>query len=174
MNLTLKDFQPINRWELCLKGGTWSDGEPKYLIDQTTGRPYWNETMSCVRQKCILLALATPLVHLAAAIKYIACRIFKLITAAYFRMSPAEGTSCTFKAQVKEAAKDLIRIFTAPIALIALELSAFYGIYSPYNGRKLYGSLERLQYDDFILAPCFQPNPIMHVFGGDPNARNVF
>ncbi|QLH34795.1 MAG: hypothetical protein HWD61_00545 [Parachlamydiaceae bacterium] len=48
-------------------------------------------------------------------------------------------------------------------------MSAFYGIIRPYDGRKLHANLETAFYGRPILAPCFQPNPKEHLFGGDIN-----
>ncbi|MBS4171388.1 hypothetical protein NEOC95_002136 [Neochlamydia sp. AcF95] len=61
-----------------------------------------------------------------------------------------------------------------PVALVGLELAAIYGIFTPYNGRKLYASIERAQYGKFTLAPCFQPGPTCHASGGNPQKRDAF
>ena len=61
---------------------------------------------------------------------------------------------------------------------------------SPYDGRKLYGSFERLAYsggyqfiDDgfseknphnYLLAPCFQPEPKCHLGGGQLGECDVW
>jgi hypothetical protein len=47
-------------------------------------------------------------------------------------------------------------------------------VFAPYDDRKLYASIERAQYGHFILAPCFQPDPKSHAFGGDPKKEAVF
>ena len=78
------------------------------------------------------------------------------------------GENESFDTRLREAKLDLLRIFTSPIAILALELVAIYGIYDPMNGRKLYASIERAQYEDPILAPCFQPSPAYHLLGGKP------
>jgi hypothetical protein len=80
----------------------------------------------------------------------------------------------SFQERLKDAGKDLLRVVTTPIALVGLELAAIYGIFNPYDGRKLYASIERAQYGNFILAPCFQPDPRYHALGGDPAVRNAF
>jgi len=80
----------------------------------------------------------------------------------------------SFNASLKEAGKDLLRIFTTPIAYVGLELAAIYGRFRPYDGRKLYATIERAQYGHFILAPCFQPQATRHLFGGDINNKNAF
>lgn len=62
---------------------------------------------------------------------------------------------------------DALRIIASPIAIAGLELAAIYGIIRPYDGRKLYASIERAEYRNFILVPCFQPDPTSHALGGD-------
>lgn len=79
-----------------------------------------------------------------------------------------------FTARLLDAGTDLLRIVAVPISLVGLELAALYGILSPYDGRKLYASIERLTYEKYILAPCFQPDPQSHLFGGDRNKQNAF
>lgn len=67
-----------------------------------------------------------------------------------------------------------MRILVTPLSIIGLELAAIYGLFRPYDGRKLYASLEREIYGDFVLAPCFQPDPQYHALGGDINQKNAF
>ena len=54
-------------------------------------------------------------------------------------------------------------------------VAAFHGLLSPYDGRKLYASLERLggrYYDTFALSPCFQTNPIGHLLSKQAEPGN--
>lgn len=174
MNITLRDFQPINKWKPDLDGQKWYDGSAKHLIDQSTGRKYWNESKATVGFKCFLLTLGTPFVHPIAGIINIACRALKLISFSHFWMHKSGEKSYDFKARLLDAGKDLLRIVTQPLAIVGLELAAIYGLFRPYDGRKLYASIERAQYGNFILAPCFQPDPDQHLLGGDPNKKNAF
>lgn len=172
--ITLKDFQPINRWKLDSEGPQWGYGvqEPQYIIDQSTGRRYFNESKGIVGYKCFLLTLGTPFVHLPAAFINLAYRIAKVVSGSHFWAAASHTT--TFKARLTEAGKDLLRIVAAPLALVGLELAAIYGMGRPYDGRKLYATIERAQYGNFILAPCFQPDPTQHALGGDVNKKNAF
>lgn len=172
-SVNLRDFQLSNQWELDSDGPKWSDGDPKYLIDKTTGRKYWNESKDCVRFKCFLLTLGTPIVHSIASLVNMAHRIMKLVTFSHFRMDKEGEKSYSFKERLKDAGKDLLRVVTTPIAFVGLELAAIYGMFSPYNGRKLYASIERAQYENFTFAPCFQPDPTCHALGGNPEERNA-
>lgn len=174
MSVSFRDFQPINTWKPDLDGPKWRDGEAKHLIDMTTGRRYWNESKGCVGCKCFLLTLGTPIFHSIASLVNVAYRIVKLVSFSHFWMDKEEEKSYSFKGRLKDAGQDLLRVLTTPIAFIGLELAAIYGIFTPYNGRKLYASIERAQYGNFILAPCFQPDPKYHALGGDPNEKNAF
>lgn len=177
MSVTIKDFYPFNSWVEDKKGPTWNISvsgkrEPAFLIDQTTGKSYFNETKGCVRFKCFLLTLGTPFVHFAAAIANVAYRALKLVSFSHFWVPKEKGGS--FKDRLSDAGVDVLRIIATPFSYFALELSALYGLLSPYNGRKLYASFERAVYGNFILAPCFQPEPRRHAFGGDINTQNAF
>lgn len=173
-SITLKDFQPINIWMPDLNGPKWGDRDPEFLIDTTTTRRYWNESKGSVGLKCFLLTIGTPFVHSIASLVNIAYRIVKLISLFHFWTYKEEEQFYSFKARLEDAGQDVLRIFTTPIAIIGLELAALYGVFTPYNGRKLYASIERAQYGNFILAPCFQPDPRYHALGGDPKKRNAF
>lgn len=178
MSVTLRDFQPINNWKPDSKGEKWQYGEekgtPKFIVDQTTKRGYLNESGWVVGHKCFFLTLGTPFVHPIAAIVNIAYRIKKLVILTHFWMDIEGEIEYNFKARLAEAGKDLLRIIASPIAVIGLELAAIYGMFRPYDGRKMYASIERAIYGDFILAPCFQPDPKYHAFGGDINKKDVF
>jgi hypothetical protein len=173
MDVTWKDFFIFGSWIVDQEGIKYDSGEPAHLIDQTTGRKYWNESRSTVWCKCVLLTLGTPFVHPIAGVANIAYRIFRLVSLSHF--SSEESKTRSLKQRCVEAGKDVLRIGLTPFAVVALELAALYGaLIRPYDGRKLYASLERALYGDFVLAPCFQPNPTRHLAGGDPNKKGSF
>lgn len=169
------DFQPINEWQLQHNGPKWKgEDSPLYLMDQTTKRLYWNESKRCVRVKCLLLSLATPFAHSAFAIKATALRILKLGTFYHFWSHKKGEKNYSLKSRAIDAGIEALKIVVTPFAIVGLELAAIYGLFTPYNGRKLYATIERALYGRSILAPCFQPNPKSHAFGGDPNKRNAY
>lgn len=172
MDLFLRDFYPFSTWEQDegALGLRWDGGEPQFVIDQSTRRKYLNEFKGVVRIKCLLLIAATPIVHPIASFINVACKIVKLVSFYHF----FKQGNIPFKERVKHAGKDLLKIAITPLALPALEMAAIYGIFAPYNGRKLYASFERALYENFFLAPCFQPEPTSHAFGGDINRQNAF
>jgi len=104
----------------------------------------------------------------------VAFRILKLATLSHLWIRKAGEDKYNFKARVKDAAVDLLKVAIHPIVIVGLELAAIYGVFRPYDGRKLYASLERAQYGNHVLAPCFQPDPRRHLFGGDINKRDVY
>jgi len=167
IDVTPKDFLPTT-WRKDVDGPTWyNDSMPMYIIDESTDRRYFNESKSVVRFKCFLVALGTPFVHSVAALIFTAKRIVGAATSIFCK---------NFNTQQKLAlaGKNIARVFTAAPSVLALEMAAIFGLFSPYNGRKLYASIERAQYGHFVLAPCFQPDPTTHAFGGDINQRNAF
>lgn len=178
MDVVLKDFQPINSWTPDLDGPTWQwgecRGEPKFLIDSSTNRKYFNECRGIVRVKSFLLTMGTPIVHVLAAVRNVAFIILKIMILVYFWIDKDGEDSYNFKARLTDVGIDLLRIIATPLAIIGLECAAIYGVFRPYDGRKLYATIERAEYDSYILAPCFQPDPKRHAFGGDVNTMGAF
>lgn len=157
MSLSLKDFQPINRWSHDSSYALQEVDEIPDLIDETTKRLYRNEPEWIIRFKCTLLTVATPLVHTTAGCLYTAAKILKLVTLSHFWLPSQAEKRYGLKARLHHAASDMARIIIFPFALLGLELSALYGLVRPYDGRKLYASFERSLYGKPLLAPCFQP-----------------
>jgi len=178
MGIMLRDFQPINNnWTPDVDGPKYCcqchEGKPQYLIDGTTNRKYLNESRGVVRVKCALLTLGTPIVHAVASIVNVAIKMFKLLTFSHFRAEKNEKPY-NFQARLASAGIDLLRVIATPLSLVGLELAALYGLFRPYDGRKLYATIERATYGRCVLAPCFQPSPQFHAFGGDINSRDAF
>lgn len=174
MSVAWEDFMPHNNWEVWEIGPKYGDSTtPRYIRDKSTGRVYFNEPPEIVGLKCFLLTLGTPLVHLAASVCNILYRAMKLVTGAHF-WEEEDCKPYSLEDRLEEAGKDALRILISPLAIIGLELSALYGMIMPYDGRKLYASIERAMYESFILAPCFQPDPKHHLLGGDVMERGAF
>jgi hypothetical protein len=179
MNIVKGDFQPYNNWKLDTMGEKWSLGfgcklEPKFIIDQTTNRRYFNESKGVVGFKCFLLSIGTPFIHGLASIANIAYRILKIVTLAHLWLPKDGEKSYQIKQRLHDLGFDCLRIIATPLTYVCLEMSALYGLFTPYNGRKLYASIERAAYGNFILAPCFQPDAKYHALGGDINKKNAF
>jgi hypothetical protein len=160
--------------------------------DLTSNRFYLDDSPGTIRLKCLGLALASPFVHIPMGVYLIGLRICQvardLLQAARLRSCaptlPPERIQTLRAERLQQAAAGL-RLLATPFAIVGLELSALYGLLSPYNGRKLYASFERLIYkgwrsggelreDEYCLAPCFQPNPTNHLFGGSLTRKNAW
>ena len=160
----LDEFQLVNKW-------THKD---KSVVDETTGRLYLNDSEGTVRFKCLALCVGTPIVHLVAGVLNIAYRVIRLISGFHFWKTVKDEREYDFEVRCEDFKMDVLKIVANPFALIGLELAALYGIFMPYDGRKLYASIERSVYGGAVLAPCFQPNAQKHLFGGDINTPNVW
>lgn len=177
MSVCFGDFCPVNTWVVDYNGPRYTCGccnAPINLIDKTTNRVYLNESHIIVRVKCLALTLGTPIVHAVASVLNVAQRVLKLAVGFHFWAPCENEKTYSFSARAAEAGKDLLRIVCTPFAYIGLEFAALYGVIMPYDGRKLYATIERAMYESFILAPCFQPKPTSHLFGGDINKKDVF
>lgn len=188
MSLKINDFQPINSWRIDKEGEKFTESDidsedslledqesgsleiPKYIIDETTGKKYLNESQCTIRRKCFGLAIGTPIAHIPCGLLNIGYRIDKFITGSFHWWTGIVDDS----SDPLDPIADGCRIIAQPLAIIGLELSAIYGIINPYDGRKLYASIEKAEYGRPILAPCFQPNPEEHFFGGDINTRDQY
>lgn len=176
----LQDFKPVKdkKWkpETGKNVRVWKNSQiPVFMIDRTTGKKYWNESKNCVGAKCFALALGTLFIQPVLSVIPIAYRIVKFVSFAHFWIPKQDEKSYSFKERSKDVGKDLLRVVAAPIAIIALELAAIYGVFSPYNGRKLYGSIEKNMFEDkHLLAPCFQSDPMSHFFNGNPEERDAW
>ncbi len=159
---TIKHFCPLNNWT----DTGWS------LIDGTTGEPYCNDSPGMKRLKCLAVAVATPLVQLIGQLANIANRIAKLISFAHFWYPSAKNYS--FKARVIEFCHDLLRVVLAPMIYIGMQLASLYALVLPYDGGKLYASLERASYTSHLIAPCFQPEAKGHLFGGSLDVKDAW
>ena len=173
-SVCLGDFHPWNQWELDQTVVYRDTRVPKYILDQTTGRRYLNESKGTVRMKCFLLLLGTPIVHSIGLIVNVAYRALRLLTLYHFWKDIGEDIHYDFGARVYDAGTDFLRICTSQIAFFGLQVAALYGVLTPYNGRKLYATIERAQYGRSILAPCFQPEPKYHLMGGDIEMQNAY
>ncbi len=175
MTLKIADFYPFNKWAEDKSSPPWEDSDGdlrERLTDESTGRSYWNQEKGHVRIKCGLLTVGTPLFHLAAAIGNIAYRICKLLT--FYHFWPETDEPYSLSSRLVDAGADVLRILLSPLAIPFLELAALYGLMRPYDGRKLYASIERGIYGRSIAAPCFQPDPTHHLFGGDPASSKSY
>ncbi len=163
-SVKLKDFCPVNKWEVDENGSPWFKycpkeklGTPKYILDQTTGRKYRNEYRSTIRIKCLVITASSPLTLTLLPVLNVAYRILKLVTLTHFWVKKEDEVKYDFKARLADAGKDLLRIVATPLVIVGMPLASIYGLIRPYDGRKLYATFERAIYGSALVAWCFQP-----------------
>lgn len=176
---SLIHFKPINQWSL----------EEYDIVDKSTGDKYCHDSKRTVRLKCAALFAASWIVQPIGLSLNLLNKVGKIVSFAYLWYPSQEKYS--FKARVGELGKDLFVVASTPLILVGMLFSSLYGAtLSPYDGRKLYGSFERLAYSggyqifgmgyggkdlhNFLLAPCFQPEPKAHLGGGALGEKDVW
>ena len=159
------------------------------IVDESTGDKYCDDSTSTVRLKCLTLFAASWIVQPIGLTLNILNRIAKIVTFAHL-WNPSEE-KYSFKARLGEWGKDILLVVSTPLILVGLLFSALYGAtVSPYDGRKLFGTFERIAYSggyqffgigygeknphNYLLAPCFQPDPKAHLGGGNLGESNVW
>lgn len=156
----------------------FSNAKKRYIVDSRTGDKYLNEDLSVIRFKCALLTLGTPIVHTLAAIAHMVYNLVKLLSFYHFWKTlndvKENQSGDSLEKRSLDVKSDVFHILFAPINILLLEFSALYGVLMPHNGRKLYANLEAFAYGDFVLAPCFQPEPETHLLGGDMDMQNAW
>lgn len=187
-SVTLKDFIPCSRWvygkelkeELYAKNNTVTlnskitshiDALPNVkAFDLSTGRAYSDDDKLTLRVKFLAITLfGFLIITVPATILNIALRLVLILSLYHFWRHTAEVWDYDGSYDLKERliclAKDLCRVVLAPVLLLGILLSGIYGIVSPLNGRKLFGSFERFTYGTPVAAPCMQP--------GDPGNKKT-
>lgn len=172
VGLQFAHFNPISKWSL----------EEHEIVDKNTGDKYCNDSTRTVRLKCAALFAASWIIQPIGLTLNLLNRIAKIVTFAHL-WNPSQE-KYNFKARIAEWGKDILLVVATPLILVGMIFSALYGAtLSPYDGRKLYSTLERLAYSggyqffntdydgknphDYLLAPCFQPDPKAHLGGGE-------
>lgn len=124
------------------------------IVDKSTNDRYLDESECIVRTKCALIFFACFIVHPIGLVRNTLILLGKSIT-------------CSYRGHRYEdiLAHDIVRIVATPLIFIGFLFASLYGVFiSPYDGRKLYGTLERFYYHSSAIAKCFQPS----------NPRNLY
>ncbi len=157
MSVTIKDFYPINEWKPHEAGPKDCLNIPKYIIDNSTGRYYLNSPKNWTRVKFILMIPISPLTHMAGVIGNVFYRIIKILCFIPLLRNIYSVKNWSLSDVFAETGKDLLRIIASIPVFFGLQISVFLGMVSPNNGKKVYATIERAYYGDFLLAPNFQP-----------------
>ncbi|MDF1758622.1 MAG: hypothetical protein P1U74_10055 [Legionellaceae bacterium] len=145
--VTTKHFLLTNTWDDLEKDNDIFSG----VIDPITNNRYLLEPISTTRKKHFVLFLVTPFIHTLAAIIKMSLNILKLITFYHFWKNLDHVKTDHMERRKNDILRDIFHILFAPLAVILLELVTIFGMILPKNGRKLYASIERLAYGDYIL-----------------------
>ena len=181
--VTFAHFQPLNQWK---------EGQYGRFVDLTTGESYCNDDVGLIRLKCALVFAATVLVQSVGLLLNLVNRIVKVVS--FMHLWHPSPNDYQFKARLAEMGEDLLRIVTTPLIFVGFFFASLYGAtIRPYDGRKLYATLERAAYAggqqrfpgrqgsfygsppppiSYLISPCFQPEPKTHLLGGDINLPN--
>lgn len=149
-----------DRWEIAEL--TFRDRTYCFVKDELTGLIYNDNSKKMVRYKFCLLTPRNMADTTARTVYHVAMTAINLLKLPF---SIVRGRKKTFEHidKIKRSAWDVIR---APFFGIVGTCVAFYGIFKPYEGRRLYGYLERSlnrQNDrvdwlsKYYVAPCFVP-----------------
>jgi hypothetical protein len=72
VNLTVRDFHLCSEWREDINGERFLDGTPKYVIDQSTGRKYLNESNALTRFKFVIfITVGTPVFHSISSVCHV-------------------------------------------------------------------------------------------------------
>jgi len=184
IDIKLNDFWPVNRWKVDRSGVKFISndtiniyyGEKDYqhIVDETTGRLYLNENTCMTIFKGVLLIPGTAIAHTIAMIVNMVCLFFKIISFYPLWKKDPDEEVYDFSHRIKQYGICCLRFVCNPVSLVCLQLCTFFILFKPLDGKKIYASIERAQYDVFRLAPCFQPNPEYHFLNGDISLRDEF
>jgi len=162
--LTIRDFQPFNSWSVpSTPKGFWGQSQetmPKDLVDETTGRVYWYSSEGKTRLICLFAAVTTPLVFSIRMTMDVVALVLNVVSLGFYRAQWNAGKLTLMKC-VQEGTKDAIRacghVMVQPIVGMAMNLFALYGLVRPYDGRKLYSSMDRYWHGEANLSRWFHP-----------------
>lgn len=153
--------KPLNdRWEiaaLTFRGKTFN-----FVKDKHSGYIYNDNTTKLLRFKFCLLTPRNLIDAAARTTYHVAMTIFNVLKIPFALVKGREQFYNCVK-RIKTSAAD---IFRAPLFGVLGTFAAFYGIFKPYEGRALYGYLERSlnrqnyevdRFSKYYVAPCFVP-----------------
>ena len=157
--LTSRDFQLHNEWsqdtrilvdsapnstsqkvlELVHCSDQLKKGASLLVQDKSTGYFYFNVPKRTLRKKHIILLgiapLTIPFFICSVAIK----NIFRTVT--FYHLQTKDLTPID---RCKRTTIDIARIIALPLIAAGLALSSLYALFSPYDGEKMFTTMERL------------------------------
>jgi hypothetical protein len=169
-NLTRADFRP-GIWAVDEEGEKYSNGNPKWIIDEKTEKKYLNEHETAIRTKLFLLSTLGCVGTSLCTGTMLAGRIARIAFCENF-LRP--GIGC--KEGIKKTGVELAKIVATPFIFLGMQAVACYGFcFSPQDGRKYFASLQEIQFDgQHHAAPCFAPAAKRHLLGNDIEMQNAW
>ncbi|MDF1684709.1 MAG: hypothetical protein P1U36_08655 [Legionellaceae bacterium] len=162
--LSLNHFYPISSFEFKHTGLYRHE-----IFDTRTSDSYLYEEFCVIRLKCIVLLVSMPIFYTTKIILDvidIISALYDLIVHTAFDTAVESEEACRNQDALLQDGVDLIKqiahLILTPVYIVLLEMAALYGLVSPYNGRKLFASIERFNCGAAVAAPCFQPTWFGH------------
>lgn len=159
--LKFRPFSPSsNKWTFV--DLTFRDKNYPFIKNQLNGLIYNGDPKNLIRFKCCVLILRSLIDTPIRIVYHIAMSMISALKLPFcVFLARKNAIECTNK--LKSSLSD---IFRAPLYGIAGVGAAFYGVFKPYEGRELYGYLERCLnrqndhvnwHSKYYAAPCFVP-----------------
>lgn len=146
-----------DRWEIA--EFTFRDKTYNFVKDKLTGLIYNDNSKKMIHFKFFLLTFRNLVDTLARTVYHVAMAAFNALKLPLIKVKERKAVLKTIEHSIKD-------IFRAPLYGIVGTGVAFYGIFRPYEGRKVYGYLERCLnrqndrvnwHSKYYAAPCFVP-----------------
>ncbi len=167
MQISLGNFTPVNQWIPEDSATTWKDSDEKaLLVDQTTGNRYLNISENTLRACSAIVVVVSPIIE---AIAIVANVIDLASFTLYLIKGPNANTADYFIAKIVNVGIRLLKIASAPISLVALELAAIYGLFRPHDGRKMYEIISRVSIDNLSTTD----RDYIDIVRGDTSRKDV-
>ena len=134
--LTPGDFCPFNKWDIHQE----EDRAPT-LRDRTTGKHYEQAGKGTIRLKGVALFFGTA-IQAGIGVGSMLLETGKVVSGYHF-WKKGDGT-CREKVKrgCVDSLKSVVLVGCTPFYVTALACAAIYTIVNPFDGRKLYGSIE--------------------------------
>lgn len=133
--LKLNNFCPINQWhEVEVEGGRFADGRPAFIEDDD-GQRFINYKSSSIRKACAVQLVVAPI--LLAGITGLTLFRTMFLVDLFLPQEPAQSLKERGLVVLGNAA----RVLASPLTLVALEISAVWGLVRPRDGQKLISNI---------------------------------
>lgn len=140
----------------------WRGKTYRFVRDNVTGEIYNGDPTWLIRFKCLMLCPGTVIAATARTVGHVAVGIFHLLSIPFCAY---QGKKRVLVA-LKKSQDAFLNALRAPLYGVLGIGAALYGILRPYEGRKLYGYLERClnrqndrvdRHSAYYMALCFIP-----------------